>query len=455
MNRGIVARCLTLAPLAALLTLGPAAGATDLDDQLQLNTSITVTGSDVLLGDVFAGYLSRPEKVVAQAPRPGQRMVLTSEWLSKLAYTYGLGWQPTSSFDRAVVYQPGQTIAAQEILSVVKSDLIAKGMPANFTLAPTVQVPSVTVAADADVTTAVGVREAFFNAQNQTFSAVIEIPPGTPDAQFVSVRGTAYPVVTVPALKENASKNTLITEAMLTTLEVPESQIRPDTITDPSLLLGKAPKVYLKAGVPVRDTDVARMTLIDVPVLTANMSRDGKIAEHALTFATFNAADLPGDVVTDVDQLVGYSPRRLLTAGVPLRRGDVQLVREVQVPVAIRELARGETLQASDISWITMNDTDVISHALQDEDEIVGLMAKHTIRAGQTLRGYDVARPIAVTRGKLVTILWSTAMMNLTVQGKALEPGSVGDVIRVSNTKSKAPVMAEVVNETTVRITAQ
>ncbi len=454
MTRSTFARFLTLAPLAAALMAGVATAAPGgLDDELQLNTSITVTGSDVHLGDVFTGYLSRPEKVVAQAPRPGQRMVLTAEWLSKLAHNYGLSWQPANGYDRAVVYQPGQNIAPQDILSAVKADLLAKSMPANFNITPAGQLPTVTIAATS--TSAVGVRESFFDATNKTFSAVVEIPQGTPGAQFVSLRGAAFPVVDVPALKESAAKNTVISAAMLTTLELPEDQVRPDTITDPAMLIGKAPKGYLRAGVPVREPEVAQMNLVEVPVLGMDLRRDSTITQNAVTFATFNAADLPNDVVLDAHQLVGRTPRRLLTAGTPLRRGDVQMIRQVQVPVASRDLNRGEVLDIKDISWISMNDTDVVPNVIMEEDMLLGRQTKHPIRAGQTVRTFDILRPITIQRGKLVTILWSAPLMNLTVQGVSMEPGGIGDVIRVSNTKSKTIVMAEIVDAQTVRITTQ
>jgi len=451
MTRGTVSRLVACFVLS-LMTAAPAA-ANGLDDELQLNTSITVTGPNVLLGDVFTGYLSRPEKVVAQAPRPGQRMTLTAEWLSKLAHTYGLAWQPTSGYDRAVVYQPGQTIAAAEIVAAVKAELIAKGMPANYSVTPAAQLPSVTIAASAIA--GVGVREAFFDTQSKTFSAVVEIPPGTPNAQFVSLRGAAFPVVTIPVLKEGTAKNTIITADMLTSVDLPEDQMRPDTLTDVAALVGKAPKVFLRAGVPLRETDVAQMKLVDVPVLNTDVRRDGTISDANITFVAFNTSDLPTDVVTDAAQLVGRTPRRMLTAGVPVRRGDVQMVRQVEVPVAARDLNRGEILDENSITYVTMNDTDIVTNTITDGDAIIGRQAKHPIRAGQALRGFDIVRPIAIERGKLVTILWSTSMMNLTVQGKALETGGVGDVIRIANTKSKTTVMAEVIDATTVRITAQ
>lgn len=437
-----------------LLTGGAAANeAMGLDDQLQLNTAITVSGKDVHLGDIFTGYLSRPEKVVAQAPRPGQRLVLSAEWLNTLARTYGLGWRASSGYDRAIVYQPGQTVAPQDILAAIKADLIAKGMPANYSIAPNGQIPALTVASSAAID--VGVREAFFDARSKTFSAVVEVPPGAPNTQFVSLRGTAYPVVTVPALKESAPKNTVITAEMLTTLDLPEDQVRTDTITDPAVLIGKAPKNFVRAGTPVRENDVAQMMLVDVPVLTTEMRRDMTIAKTNITFATFNASDLPGDVVTDPHQLIGHTPRRFIPAGAPMRRGDVQMIHEVQVPVASRDLNRGEVLDSQDISWISMNDSEVAANTIVEESELMGRATKHPIRAGSTMRTYDIARPVAVERSQLVTILWSTPAMNLTAQGKAMETGGVGDVIRVINTKSKTALLAEILDDHTVRIASQ
>jgi flagella basal body P-ring formation protein FlgA len=123
-----------------------------------------------------------------------------------------------------------------------------------------------------------------------------------------------------------------------------------------------------------------------------------------------------------------------------MRRGDVQMIRQVQVPVAARDINRGETIDAKDITYVSMNDIDVVTNVIMDEDAIVGRLTKHPIRAGQTLRGFDIFRPTAVERGKLVTIVWSTAAMNLTAQGLAQQPGGIGDVIRVTLLFYLAPV---------------
>ncbi len=447
-----------VAALAAALGFSAPALAVDgstggLNEQLQLNTSITVTGKDVHLGDIFTGYLSRPEKVVAQAPRPGQRMVLSSEWLSRLAHTYGLNWQPDNAYDRAVVYQPGQAISAENVLASLKAELIAKGMPSNYSILPSTPVPTVTIESNAAID--IGVREAYFDARTKTFSAVVEIPPGSPSAQFLNLRGAAFPVVNIPVLKESAAKNTVITAAMIKVIDFAEDQMRADTITDAHELIGKAPKVFVRSNQPIRETEVAQMTLVEVPVLTTDARRDGTIVKSNITLATFNAADLPSDVVTEPQQLIGRTPRRMLTAGTPLRRGDVQLTHQVQVSVASHDIARGDVLEEKDVMWVTMNDSEVVANAITNAADLVGRVTKHPLRSGQALRSYDIERPLSVIRGKLVTILWSAPQMNLTVQGLALESGGVGDVIRVSNTKSKTTVMAEIIDAGTVRITTQ
>jgi flagella basal body P-ring formation protein FlgA len=135
-----------------------------------------------------------------------------------------------------------------------------------------------------------------------------------------------------------------------------------------------------------------------------------------------------------------------------LRRGDVQMVRQVQVPVASRDLPRGQVLEKGDLNWIDMDDSDVVANTVTNEEDLLGRATKHPIRAGASMRTYDIARPVAIERGKLVTIIWSTKSMNLTAQGQALEVGGVGDVIRVKNTKSKTTLTAEVIDEQTVRI---
>jgi flagella basal body P-ring formation protein FlgA len=444
---------LAASPLASAAH-GAAVGgsANTLDEELKLKTSITVVGDVVTLGDVFEGYLSRPEKVITQAPRPGQRMTLTADWLADTARTYGLAWKPANSFDRAIVYQPGQAITSNDMLGAVKNALVESGMPATYGLTPSVPVATVTVAMGA--AKGVDVREAMFDANTRTFSAVVQVPPGDPQAMFIQVRGVAFATVQVPVLKQAASKTTTISADMIDLIALPESQMRPSTVIDPNVLIGKTPKMFLRAGQPIREMELTQITLVEVPVFTADMDHETRITHDHVKMLAVDAALVPGDAVTSPDFLVGKRARRTLAANTPIRRNDVAVMRQIEVPVAARDVPRGTTLTEDDITFMNMDEADLVGNIATDLDTIVGQVTRLTLRSGQPVRTHAIAKAVAVERGQSVTMVWSVASINLTAQGNAMEKGAVGDVIRVTNAKSKETMLAEIIDNRTVRIAA-
>lgn len=424
--------------------------AADEADRVRLNATITVTGDVIRLGDIFTGYLARPEKVVAEAPAPGQRAVLSAEWLEKLSRTYGLGWRATGAYDRATVYQPGQIVAQDAMIEAVRADLVARGLPASFDVMPLAPVPAVTVSMAAS--TAVGVREAYFDPNTKNFSAVVEIPAGDPKATFIPMRGVAFATAVVPVLKENAGKTQAITAAMIDMVKVRAELVKATTITDPAALIGKTPKYLVKAGLPVSENDVALVRMIDVPVLRMIATREDKLTKDQIVMTTVNAADLPAGAVLDIDQLLGKTPRRTLPAGAPIQAHDVVMVRKVTVPALARDINRGEILTAADLTTTTITEAQLVNNVLVGVEAIIGRIAQQNLRSGQLVHSFNIARPIAVERGKMVTIIYAAPMMNLTAQGVAQEQGGVGDAIRVVNAKSNTTLVAEVIDARTVRI---
>jgi flagella basal body P-ring formation protein FlgA len=422
------------------------------DEGLRLKTAITVEGESITLGDIFQGYIPRPEKVVAQAPKPGQRMTLTADWLADVARTYGLDWAPSNSFDRATVYQPGQTITSDDILAAVKSNLIAGGMPATYGLTSSAPVAAVTVAMTAAKN--VEVREALFDANSRTFSALVQIPPGDPQATFIQLRGVAFATVQVPVLKQAVGKTSTITADMIDLIALPEDQMRPSTVIDPNVLVGKTPKMFLRAGQPIREMELTQVNLVEVPVFAADIDHETRITDVHVKMALMDAAALPADAVTTTEFLLGKRPRRSLAGGVPIRRTDVAIMRQVEVPVPARDLPRGTTMTEADITWMTMDEADIVGSIAMEESEIVGQVTRLTLRSGQPVRKHAIAKAVAVVRGQAVTVVWSVASINLTAQAKAMEQGGVGDLIRVTNTKSNQTMLAEIIDSRTVRVAA-
>jgi flagella basal body P-ring formation protein FlgA len=82
----------------------------------------------------------------------------------------------------------------------------------------------------------------------------------------------------------------------------------------------------------------------------------------------------------------------------------------------------------------------------------VGKTPRHALRPGEPVHASDVEVPLVVHRGSLVTILLETRALRLSAEGKAMDDGGMGAVIRVANTKSSRVIDAVVAGPGTVTV---
>ncbi len=115
-----------------------------------------------------------------------------------------------------------------------------------------------------------------------------------------------------------------------------------------------------------------------------------------------------------------------------------------EVPVLARAMNRGEVIGEGDIEWMPLREARLARGVVTDTDQLVGKELRHPARAGQPLRANDVQAPVVVARNSMVTMILRTGGLSLTAQGRAVEDGSQGAVIRVTNTHSNVTVEAKV-----------
>ncbi|GAB5388101.1 MAG: flagellar basal body P-ring formation chaperone FlgA [Alphaproteobacteria bacterium] len=126
----------------------------------------------------------------------------------------------------------------------------------------------------------------------------------------------------------------------------------------------------------------------------------------------------------------------------------------VEMPVLARSIRSGEQIAERDIAFETIRESRIPRAAINDASQLIGMSAKRYIRAGMPVTDNQISAPIAVKKGDVVTIRLETPNMVLSARGKALEDGSVGDVIRISNLGSRRLIDAEVTGPEMVRIDA-
>ena len=117
---------------------------------------------------------------------------------------------------------------------------------------------------------------------------------------------------------------------------------------------------------------------------------------------------------------------------------------QVTLAVPAHGMSIGDVFGPADVSETKLPRERLAPDAILNPQQLIGKAARRILRAGETVRAGDIAEPIVVHKGDLVTIALNTPGMQLTAQGKAVEDGAMGASIRVANTQSNRVIDAVV-----------
>lgn len=115
------------------------------------------------------------------------------------------------------------------------------------------------------------------------------------------------------------------------------------------------------------------------------------------------------------------------------------------VVVATRPLARGQQISRADLR-VEDRDTSRMHRAyFSDPQGLIGQRTRRQIAAGKLLHPGLVERRQLIRRGGLVKIVARQGGLQVSMKGKALENGALGEQVRVRNTASGRDITGEVV----------
>lgn len=129
-------------------------------------------------------------------------------------------------------------------------------------------------------------------------------------------------------------------------------------------------------------------------------------------------------------------------------KGKVQIF--VFVPTARHALTSGQIVTEADVFMKKTPQDKARQRKTTTLSDFIGKEVKRAVRAGQSLTESDVRIRPMVTKGKAVTLSFVKGGIMLSAQGKALENGGLGDVVRVMNTQSKSVVRGTVTAPETI-----
>jgi flagellar basal body P-ring formation protein FlgA len=117
----------------------------------------------------------------------------------------------------------------------------------------------------------------------------------------------------------------------------------------------------------------------------------------------------------------------------------------VRVPVLTRAVLKGDVVTANDIILERRRRSELGPDIATDLSKLAGNAARRSLPRGTLLREADVQRPELVERNAAVVMAFEQPGIQLSMRGRALAAGAMGDVIQVQNINSRRIVEARIV----------
>jgi flagellar basal body P-ring formation protein FlgA len=122
-----------------------------------------------------------------------------------------------------------------------------------------------------------------------------------------------------------------------------------------------------------------------------------------------------------------------------------------EIAVLTRSIARGETIDASDVMWME-TPANTPRDAITDADAMIGKTARRALQPDRPIRSADLMETPVVRRGETITLLYESGGLRLTMRGRALANATAGETVRVTNLSSNRTVEAIAESEGVARV---
>lgn len=233
-----------------------------------LRQNIQITGATVTIGDVFSGAGDAADIYVANAPQPGQFTTLPLLDVVSIVRQYGLNWERPNGVSRIRVVRKSQLLNPEDLKLILEDAIRRDGGPNRFLLSlygnfQNIHLPQDVSSAD------ISVGMISLDHRTGRFTTSLNLPTGGYDNRSVNITGRVEELVSVPVLADNASRDDILASNDVTWLDIPKNRLSQNILLSKDLVVGMAARRTLRAGVPLRPTDIQEPVLIRKGTLVA------------------------------------------------------------------------------------------------------------------------------------------------------------------------------------------
>ena len=255
---------------------------------LTLKENVMVNDDVVRLGDLFNEPLSMGDSPVAQAPRPGQTIVLDNRFLRSLIRAYQLDWAPTNKYQRVLVGRQAQRIDPAQVTLQVK-DALREYLGTDKEVDLAFDVGDINLVLPTNVPATLAIQDIRFDPASQRFAVQLVVPATGPTLISRLVAGSVYETIQLPVLARSIAPGEVIQLADLDWIAVRFDRVAANAATDPKQLVGMTARRPLRVNQMLRLSDITmaaaihRGSMVTLLVQTENMTltAQGRALEDA------------------------------------------------------------------------------------------------------------------------------------------------------------------------------
>ena len=116
--------------------------------------------------------------------------------------------------------------------------------------------------------------------------------------------------------------------------------------------------------------------------------------------------------------------------------------------VATRTLRAGTLVGPDDLTLVSA----ALDGALTDPTQAIGRETRVAIYAGKPVMAADLGPPTLIERNQLVTLVFRSGGLAISTEGRALDRGAEGDLIKVMNLGSRTTVTGRIGPDSTILV---
>lgn len=117
--------------------------------------------------------------------------------------------------------------------------------------------------------------------------------------------------------------------------------------------------------------------------------------------------------------------------------------------VPTRTIRANAIIQNTDVGLKKLNRPGDFSRL----EDVVGQEARVALYPGRPVRVGDIGPPAVIVRNQIVRLEFAGFGLHIVTEGRALERGGAGDIIRLMNLNSRATLFGQIQPNGTIRVT--